>query len=116
MSELGSETPYKNDGERKEVKDIEVAVDIFEVMKNSIDKYGGRVDHTLPQEYWKDCNHIQKVDWLREHIAIIIKELLELNITGSRELAIARTNSYNHLCEARFWLGFELQRIKEQNK
>ena len=34
----------------------------------------------------------------------------------SREFAIARTNCYTHLCEARFWLGFELQRIKEEGK
>jgi hypothetical protein len=32
----------------------------------------------------------------------------------TREFAIARTNSYNYLSEARLWLGFELQRIKEQ--
>jgi hypothetical protein len=34
----------------------------------------------------------------------------------SREFAIARTNCYTHLCEARFWLGFECERIKNEKQ
>jgi len=71
LGELGEATPYKNDGNRKTIGDIEPTADRA-ITTQTI--------HTGNQ---------------------------------SREFAIARTNSYNHLCEARFWLGFELQRIKE---
>jgi hypothetical protein len=30
--------------------------------------------------------------------------------------SIATTNAFNYLCEARFWLGFELERIKKINE
>ncbi len=67
--------------------------------------------------HWSNKNQIEKVDWLREEIEKITKEVSNWYThtpVPSREFAIARTNAYNYLCEARFWLGFELQRTKEQ--
>lgn len=104
LAEMGESTPYVNDGKRKDVKDIEPTA---ETTKNlTINKDGG----------WEDFNHIQKVDWLRqeiEKIVDIIKEIYISNYLVSRELNLARDNAYNYLCESRFWLGFELQRIRE---
>lgn len=115
LEELGSETPYKNDGSRKEVKDIEPAAD-----KPGIDSTTFTIwlHKDFIQGEWYNKNHIEKVDWLREEIKNLIEnKLLVLNGPPSttRELAIARTNSYNHLCEARFWLGFELGRIRDES-
>ena len=39
-----------------------------------------------------------------------IDELAQLT-----KLELFINNSYTHLSEARFWLGFEMQRIKEQS-
>jgi hypothetical protein len=77
---------------------------------------------TTDYEIWNNFvnkSHTEKVECLREEIEQVVlkvKDLVNINSSfkTSREFAIARTNAYNHLCEARFWLGFELQRIKEQ--
>jgi len=95
-------TPYANDGNRKTVEDIEPTQDV-----------------SGPVLVFEDFNHIEKVDWLRQEIEKLINIVKQISLAQqpdilfSREFSIARTNSYNHLCEARFWLGFELQRIKE---
>lgn len=118
LEELGSETPYANDGNRKEVSDIEPAADKADMYKNV--QGGSQVPSAsgeLVLNFHKKT-HIEKVDWLREEIKNLIEnKLLVLNGPPSttRELAIARTNSYNHLCEARFWLGFELGRIRDES-
>jgi len=107
MGELGVASPYKSGYKTKE--DIEPTADV--------------ADKALPDFLtikgdFNTLNHIEKVDYLRVSIDDLVKAVKNLNYTEmmgqpSREFAIARTNSYNHLCEARFWLGFELQRIKE---
>jgi hypothetical protein len=123
LGELGTESPYVNDGNRKDVTDIEPAADV-----NNEVPFGDSEG-----SLWRDKNHIEKVDWLRSSIEEIIKEVKEIptgsNQAGvnpdntssikfvpfSREFAIARTNCYTHLCEARFWLGFELERVKNEH-
>jgi len=107
LQELGVESPYKTGYKTKE--DIEPTADV--------------ADKALPDFLtikgdFNTLNHIEKVDYLRVSIDDLVKAVKNLNYTEmmgqpSREFAIARTNSYNHLCEARFWLGFELQRIKK---
>jgi hypothetical protein len=100
LGELGEENPYKSG--YKTVADIEPTAD----------KSG-------PVVIFEDFNHIQKVDWLRTEIQKIIEELTKWythSPTPTREFNIARTNAYNHLCEARFALGFELEKIKKENK
>jgi hypothetical protein len=133
LEELGSETPYANDGSRKEVKDIESAADKFpqktiEGKPAFPDLYGGSSAHPT-SKMWKDLSHIEKVDWLRQDIEKVSNRLQEkMGRTLNRLIQDIQTNteifnyncwnavnqSYNHLCEARFWLGFELGRIRDE--
>jgi hypothetical protein len=105
LGELGAENPYKSG--YKTVEDIEPTADKANyVVTRNIDTGGYDWDMGM--------NHIEKVDWLRQEIQSIIDLVIPINIYNqTREAAVARTNVYNHLCEAKFWLGFELQRIKE---
>lgn len=105
LGELGAENPYKSG--YKTVYDIEPTADVAKNLTVNVD--GG----------WEEMNHIEKVDWLRTEIQTLINELSKWYThtpTPTREFNIARTNAYNHLCEAKFALGFELQKIKEENK
>lgn len=107
LEELKVESPYKNDGNRKTIEDIEPTAD---KSNGSRDLFKNVIDFTT-------ANHIVKVDWLRQGIKVVTNEVKELNtVNQSREFAIARTNGYTHLCEARFWLGFELERMKNGNR
>lgn len=111
LGELGEENPYKSG--YKTVADIEPTADKCEVLCTT------GLEGIATNQTWKEINHIQKVDWLRTEIQKIIEELIKWythSPTPTREFNIARTNAYNHLCEARFALGFELERIKEENK
>lgn len=109
LEELGNKTPYESDGNRHSVNDIEPTAD----KSNVIEALN-----------WKGLNHIEKIDELRQKIKNIIfsiqvlkQELQDfLDNEVSIECNIARTNCYNHLSEARFWLGFELSRIKNETK
>jgi hypothetical protein len=67
-----------------------------------------------------DKTYIQKIDWLREEIKDIVKECDELQFTDlpdDVEIVDRFIDLFDwihkHLSEARFHLGFELQRIKE---
>ena len=102
LAELGTESPYKSG--YKEVKDIEPTADVA----NHNDKVS--VHYHLP---YTEMNHIEKVDWLRSSITDTIQQVINLELKGARELAIARTNSYTHLCESKIYLGFELSRIRD---
>ena len=124
LGELGTENPYKSG--YKTVADIEPTAD---KATGGRDPYSQVID-------WDSSNHIIRVDWLRTEIEKLVVEVKEIP-TGetiriidvneglpetqrfnafSREFAIARTNCYTHLSEARFALGFELERIKLENK
>lgn len=114
----GEPTPYKNDGNRQDVKDIEPTDD-----KVDIEAWEKRNN-------WSTLNHVQKVDFIRQQLqelANIISGFfppMELSKQGeerhneiterNRNLNICRTNVYNHIVEARFQMGFELARIKEE--
>lgn len=135
LGELGEETPYKNDGNRKTVEDIEPTADtefkgIVKIARND-------------SKAFIDMNHIEKIDWLREEIKNIINSLPDLqeyvdnlidefykanpnptkeeDENGFREVSKKIPNedflqySYKYLSEARFWLGFELGRLKDNN-
>lgn len=116
LGELGEATPYFKDGNRHELKDIEPTAD---TVKKGIKEMVSVNWFDNGIEVWKKTqyepkNHIEKVDWLRQTIqTAVLNDIKNLELKGSRELAIARTNCYNHLSEARFHLGFELQKIKE---
>jgi hypothetical protein len=114
LQELGESTPYANDGNRKTVEDIEPTADKpnYIITKN--------ID-TGCYDWDKGMNHIEKVDWLRQEIDIITAEVQGAFIRGYVEKLVTDIDRvhllnkiiYQHLSEARFWLGFELQRIRE---
>lgn len=118
LGELGEATPYANDGNRKTVDDIEPAADTlhrFKVKsigfnKNIASTY---VYYNLLKENWDMFNYIEKVDWLREEISNIFKTWKSLEITGLNWTTVVSFEQ--HIQEARFWLGFELERIRESS-
>lgn len=129
LQELGTENPYGSGYKTKE--DIVPTQDTYSISKlalqnNNLKEYFSASDS--PNINWSEKNHIEKVDWLRTEIEKIVEEVKALktslfeNKGGvmvvssllSREFAIARTNCYTHLCEARFHLGFELARVREE--
>ncbi len=114
LSYLDSESPYKNDGNRKAVADIEPT--------DSVYTNEGEEEDEDERRYTMET-HVQRVDFLRERIQGLIN-----NVQGrgyvwfseeaykeqyGREQEICRANAFTHLCEARFALGFELQRLRE---
>jgi len=107
LGELGNQNPYGSGYKTKE--DIVPTQDVNK----------GFLHEPLEDEKpWQCKSHIEKVDWLRTEIEKLVKEIQAIGNPPNapmlnREMSIARTNCFNHLCEAKFWLGFELQRIRE---
>lgn len=108
-------TPYKNDGKRKEVSDIEPTADEDKGM-NSLVGY----NHLVFVYQWKKKNHIEKVDWLRQEIDKLDELLMTMNYNGEFKATdfffLCYNNARTYLNEARFHLGFELSRLREANK
>lgn len=99
LGKLNEASPYANDGNRKAVSDIEKTADVAINSEN---------------ETWRSKNHIEKVDSLREEIGGYIKKISNTEFESrNEELLIAKTNTYINLCEARFYLGFELERLRK---
>jgi hypothetical protein len=66
---------------------------------------------------WKTANHIEKVDWLRTEIQNLQKHFVNnlfIELVGKFNLDFYCYNVQQYLCEARFWLGFEMERIKNE--
>ena len=120
LGELREETPYKNDGNRKTKEDIEPTADTCNPPKVGC---SFEID-------WSGRTHIEKVDWLREELKRILNiDLLcicndilnikpkfpdsDLNHSENRTDLFIQ-NVYNYISEARFWLGFELQRLRDE--
>ena len=100
LGELGEAAPYKNNGKRKDVNDIEKATDVCDA---------------LVDEKWRKMSYIEKIDTLREKINKTKLDLNDFSISldfcdYDEKINLAQ----KHLTEARFHLGFELQNIKEQ--
>jgi hypothetical protein len=106
MGELGESTPYANDGKRKTVEDIEPIAD----EANHNDVVSNHYD--VP---YKEISHIEKVDFIRQEIQNIIDGDYDF-CEDIPYIELEQGFVYKYLCEARFWLGFELQRIKEVEK
>lgn len=98
---MGGKSPYKNDGNRSSANDIEPTDAVADVRDTDPTIYGQK-------------NDVEKIDYIRQEIKALIEVAIPIQADG-REAAIARTNIFNYLCEARFELGFELARIKEIN-
>lgn len=111
LGKIGEETPYKNDGKRKTVDDIEPTADKAIFIS----------DFPIAPDNWTEegpvtASHIEKVDWLRQEIQKVQKEVHAVSDCGTPVSGLLAWNFvYQYLCEARFQLGFELQRIKESN-
>lgn len=105
LSHLGRSTPYTNDGKRSNIKDIESATDV----NKNIHGYNLDVVH------FEGKNHIERVDCLREEINNTLKqyETIWFNEFGYLHGLLYEV-VYKYLSEARFWLGFELARVKEE--
>jgi len=129
LGELGEDTPYKNDGKRKDIKDIEDASDVALTvagLREPFTNEANKVPAVQPIDTWmlngrsmsdySNMNHIEKVDWLREEIKNIINNTDDFSKEYPK-IELEQSFVYKYLSEARFWLGFELQRIKElENK
>ncbi len=109
MAELGSTNPYGSG--YKEVKDIQPTADV------AISK---------PSQEWLDSTHIERVDKLRTMIEDTLHEDWSSDMSEVGEIALSHNGDrwkaefcykeyIKYMCEARFHLGFELQRIKEEN-
>jgi hypothetical protein len=105
---LGQETPYKNDGNRHSVSDIEPT----DARKD--------LDYTNI-EGWKEKNEVEKVDCIRQLIQEVInkleevkpsKEVIQMASEKVGRIVTFTGNTHMYLIEARFHLGFELERIR----
>ena len=146
LGELGTETPYANDGKRKSVKDIEDTADVFprkelkkrkqEVLNESsdiTDKENLYNKKLLAEMFsfdtnWEKRSHIEKVDWLRQEIKKVNDEVWSLFKSklsqgafksypeiNTYKVNIYSTECFTELSKARLWLGFELERVRENS-
>jgi len=106
LGELGETTPYIKDGNRKTIGDIEPTAD--KTVPNLLENM-----EVFCKKAWSEKSHIEKVDWIREEIKKIIDTTTDFSETYP-EIGLEQGFVYKYLCEARFWLGFELQRIREE--
>lgn len=117
LGELGESTPYANDGQRKTVEDIEPTTDTSKLTEEQKILYASNnkalVKAILTQEDWDNFNHIEKVDWLREEIKNIIDTTTNFS-EDFPEIELEQGFVYKYLCEARFWLGWELARLRDE--
>ncbi len=122
LQTIGEESPYQNDGKRKEVGDIEPSAESVELILEttetpmSIKLPNGTVQSI--HNSFANKNYIERIDFLREGIKQIIDsiELLQLSIQLQPNAGdFLMDNIFRNLNEARFWLGFELGRIREES-
>jgi hypothetical protein len=104
LGKLNVKSPYPSDGTRKSVADIEPTAE--------------RAKEIYTPDMFANGNKVEKVDFIREEIGNVANQVLA--ITEGHEVYAEITKafimqSYLDLCEARFWMGFELERIREYN-
>lgn len=103
LEHLGSENPYGSG--YKTVEDIVPETDKVTGIPLTIQE---AIDYNK-------MSHIEKVDWLRTEI----KRLIDSTTDYSQEvpeIELEQGFVYKYLTEARFWLGFELGRIRDESK
>jgi hypothetical protein len=137
LGELGGINPYSTN--KKTVADIEPTdAEMTTMLQNGdikpsdiaryiqtgiafIDKSNGEPNDPIG---WTGKNHIEKVDWLRQEIQKEISNLhsvwrnrtADVDMSAGGLMFFYRNNVLKYLTEARFWLGFELQRVREESK
>lgn len=91
----GEGTPYKNDGLRKSVKDIEPEADklegIFEVCKVSGILGIHRVDSGMEISSMERVSPVMRIDYLRQEIAFLITTLKEVRLAGLKHMIVPGT-------------------------
>lgn len=105
LGKIGKDSPYRNDGQRHKVSDIEPTADRNMLVMNEI----------YTQSQFELKNDIEKIDWMREQIKTTLNLCQNVFEYGSYGDVIGEfiiNNVLTHLAEARFWLGFELERLK----
>lgn len=106
LGEIGECTPYFNDGNRHSILDIEDTAD--KAVPNLLENM-----EVFCKKPWSEKSHIEKVDWIREEIKKIIDTTADFSETYP-EIGLEQGFVYKYLCEARFWLGFELERLRNE--
>lgn len=109
LGSLNVESPYPKDGDRKNVADIEKTADTADALVME--------DLLIEEADFHDKNPVEKVDWLRQAIGKSITSAVTTLNYGVFADKIGTTiidNVITHLTEARFWLGFELERQKNE--
>lgn len=113
LDELRSKTLYQNNINIKNLEDIQSTIGIFEPII-----FKSKIEISKP---YPELLHIEKVDLLKEEINVLIASFLsimnnfiitDLNV---KILEIERIIN-QHLNEAKFWLEFELEKIKEESE
>lgn len=107
LEQLGNENPYGSG--YKTVEDIVPTADVA----SRIEDYPVAPDHWPDGEVYK--SHIEKVDWLRTEIKRLIDNTTDYS-QEVPEIELEQGFVYKYLCEARFWLGFELGRVRNESK
>lgn len=106
MGELGGTSPYKNDGDRKSVGDIEPTDSQAEYLENVIGHY-----LINKKNSWSDKNYVEKIDKLRELVDYVSDKFIK-NYSTCESILI--TIIFMHIQETKLWLGFELGRVRDE--
>ncbi len=119
LGEIGEDSPYPKDGKRKTVKDIEPTAEQSDISNPNVTIEEPKfLDGKLMKKYvtsWSELNHIEKVDWLRQEIQKVSNDYENLWFTEHENLlGFLYIVVHQHLSEARDWLVFELERIREE--
>jgi hypothetical protein len=104
---IGEKSPYKTN--YKNANEIDLPSDTVEEI------WKGWSVGDNAQEIRK-LNHIEKVCWLRNKIEEQTQKIIELKNHkhfSNKEVKIAINSVFIHSSESKMWLGFELQRLKE---
>ena len=103
LEHLGNENPYGSG--YKTVEDIVPETDKITGVPLTIQE---AIDYNR-------MSHIEKVDWLRTEIKRVIDNATDYS-QEVPEIELEQVFAYKYLCEARFWLGFELGRVLDESK
>lgn len=122
LGSLGSENPYGSGYKTVEdiVPETDKALVICGAMSieeeitpklKAVDTF--TLNGKIMNEY-SQMSHIEKVDWLREEIKAVAQRLS--NTINYNEFGVSNGELATiYLQEARFWLGFELGRIRDES-
>ncbi len=101
---IGTPSPYANDGKREGIKDIEPTAEQYKWAE-------GETYAELEDSY------VKILDRMRQEIADIVKDVDDIALSkGGRKAELMKENIYTNLCEGRFYLGFEMGRLRELNE